>query len=486
MRRLLTIILTISLSLSAFAKLSVKYPCSDGMVLQQQCEALVWGHASPGAKINVKTSWDNKIYHSLTDEKGVWRVNVSTPKASYTNYQIEVRGDADKMVIKDVLIGEVWLASGQSNMEMPIRGFFNCPVEGAAEVIATPAMPDKIRMFTVEITPTLEPQDDVQKTHGWRKASPQTVSEMSATAYFYAKRLQSVLDVPVGIVNFPRGGARVESWLPREVLEAYGTEDCSPEGVMKRRDWERAYMMYNGMQHPIQGYTAKGFIWYQGCSNVGADEVFVERMSKLISLWREDWGDTEAKMPFYMVEIAPFAYQGGQMGRSAALRAAQLQVSREVANCELVCTNDLVATYEFDNIHPCKKKEVGDRLAFLALNRDYGFSKIPCYSPQVCSELEIDPQDPSVLMLSLSNCPNGLSRYNEIEGLEICGQDGIFLPVNKVQYKWETRKLKISHPAIKNPVELRYAWGDYRPGNIKNAEGLPLFPFRLKLSVEVQ
>ena len=266
------------LSFSAFAKLSVKEPCSDGMVLQQKANPVIWGHSSPDAAVKVRTSWDGKTYKATADSKGVWKVYVHTPAASYQKYEVKVEGDGGKLTIKDVLIGEVWIASGQSNMEMPVRGYFNCPVEGSAEIIANARLDDKVRMFSVSQDQSDEPLDDVRKHSGWQKANPRGILWMSATAFFFARELNSVLDVPVGIVAFPYGGTRVESWLPKEILEEYG----EPLERIENNHYHNPFRMYNSMQRPMQGYTAKGFIWYQGCSNVGHDDVFVQRMSRLI------------------------------------------------------------------------------------------------------------------------------------------------------------------------------------------------------------
>lgn len=478
MKKIILFALALVLTSNAEATLSVKEPCSDGMVLQQQSTPVIWGHASAGAAIKITTSWDKKSYSARTDAKGVWKVDVQTPAASYQNHSVKVVGDGESITINDVLIGEVWLASGQSNMEMPIRGFFNCPVEGANEVVSAAPMRDRIRMFTVEIVTSFTPVEDVQRTRGWEKADPSTVSEMSAVAYFFARKLNASLDVPVGIVSFPRGGSRVESWLPKETMERYGTESCKSEDI-DIDSYLSPYTMYNGMEVPVQGYSAKGFIWYQGCSNVGADEVFVERMVEMVRQWRADWGDSENKMPFYTVEIAPFQYGGSQYEKAPLLRKAQHDAAKAIPNCEIVCTNDLVYPYEVDNIHPCQKEPVGNRLAYLALNRDYGFTKVACYSPEAVRAFRLDGTT-NEIRLEMSNCPNGFNRWLGIEALEVCGPDGVFKPATYAYYDWG-KFLIIKCDDVPNPCRVRYGWGDFKPGNLKNAEGLPVVPFDISL-----
>lgn len=464
-----------------FAGLSPKYPCSDGMVLQQNTEALVWGHGDSGKTVKVRTSWDRNTYSAVVGEDDVWRIYVSTPAASYAHHSISVKSGHEMYTIQDILVGEVWVASGQSNMEMPLRGFFNCPVEDANSVIASPAGADKVRMFTVGINPQIEPASDVAITRGWEKAIPESVAEMSATAYFFAEQLNRTLDVPVGILALPRGGARVESWLPRSTVESFGTEDCTPGVISDEPEYTRAYVMYNGMEQPVKGYTAKGFIWYQGCSNVGKEEEFVPRMTELVRQWRDDWGDHDNQMPFYQVEIAPYHYDGGQSGKAADLRAAQHEAAAVIPNGGIVCTNDLVHPYEYSNIHPCRKQPVGQRLAYLALHRDYGFDRIACYAPEAVS-ISRDPGNPSMLLVKLANCSNGIDRNHGIDSLEIAGEDGEFHPVSDVYMLSPDCELQVMSPDVAYPVAVRYGWGDFCPGNLHNVDGLPVVPFNLVMN----
>ena len=475
MKRLLISLAAALICVSAAARLSVKEPCSDGMVLQQQTSALVWGHSSPGAKISVKASWDNKTVRATADSSGTWRARLQTPEASYTPWTIEVKGEGERMLIRDVLVGEVWLASGQSNMEMPMHGYSSSTVEGAADAIALSVkLVGKMRMFTVKVTESEEILDDVAKGTGWQDPLPENTRWMSATAFFFARRLQEVLDLPVGILSFPRGGARVESWLPKTVLEAYGDEDLSPETVAARQ-WGKPYMMYHGMQHPIQGYTAKGFIWYQGCSNVGLHDTFVQRMSDMVALWRKDWGDEDNAMPFYQVEITPYDYsrEQGQGGLACLLRAAQLESTKVIPNSAIVITDDLVKPWEYDNIHPSMKEPVGNRLAALALNRDYGFPGIRINYPEA---LGAKMQADGLVKVSVSGARNGFDRTHMIEGLEVVDAAGSVHKISDIIYDWNGNIL-VDVRTITDPREVRYCWGDFVPGNLHNIEANPVAPF---------
>lgn len=482
MKKLLLAAALAIVSISASAKLSLRQPTGDGMVLQQQTEAAVWGYATPGSTISVVPSWNSKTYKARTDADGHWTVKVSTPAASYTHYTVRVSGDGGSITIKDVLIGEVWLASGQSNMEMPIRGFYNCPVEGAAAVIAAPAMRDKIRMFTVPVLMSYDPLEEVQGSRGWEGADPSTVSEMSATAYFFARQLNATLDIPIGIVSFPRGGARIESWLPESTVRAYGTEDLSRQGIESQVEYVRPFVYYNAMQYPLQGWTAHGFIWYQGCSNVGHHDEFVDRMTDLVEQWRSDWGDADAQMPFYMVEIAPYRYKPFKVESDAALlRQAQHDAAKVIPNSSIIVTDDLVYSYEADQIHPAQKQPVGERLAYLALHRDFGFERIACYSPEAVRAYRPEGTTNEV-WVELSNCPNGLDRWMEIEGLEVCGSEGVWNKVNYAYFEAGAGALRIRAEGVFDPCEVRYCWGDFVPGNLHNCEGLPVAPFDIKIN----
>lgn len=363
-------------------------------------------------------------------------------------------------------------------MEMPMRGFYNCPVENALEYISAPAATEKIRMFTVPIRQSYEPLTEVNSE--WKGAESSTVPDMSATAFFFARKLNEMLDVPVGIVSCAYGGARIESWTPKEILETYPDMDLRREKIESMVHYSRPYLAYNAMLNPVKGYTIKGFIWYQGCSNVGKHEQFCERMTNMVNHWRECWGDENASLPFYMVEIAPYRNKPyTDIPYFALLRQAQHETAAAIPNCGIIVTNDLVASYEKDNIHPAKKKEVGERLANMALNRNYGFKRIACDSPEAVKCYRM--ANSCELAVELTNTPNGLNRWMEIEGLEVAGSEGIFYPVTYAYFEWEPKVLRIRSEFVWDPCEVRYGWGDFKPGNLKNVEGLPVAPFRIRV-----
>lgn len=465
----------------AEAKLVLRNPCADGMVLQQKSAATVFGIADPRASVTVQTSWNGKSYSCRADEKGLWDVKVATPAASYTNYTIRVSSGRESVTVRDVLIGEVWLASGQSNMEIPVKGFDGCPVEGYQEAVSAAPMPDRIRMFMMPVKQSFTPEVEVEGR--WLKATPDEVPDMSAVAYWFSREVNEVLDVPVGIVYCAYGGSRVEGWLPEEVLRGYGTENLDHDHIMQTGRYSRPFMMYNAMLHPLMGYTIQGFLWYQGCSNVGFDEQFVSRMTDMVRIFRAGFGDTEGRLPFYQVEIAPYVYDADASdseSRAARLRAAQHACDEAIPNLATVVTNDLVAPYEKTNIHPARKRPIGERLAWLALNRTYGFSRIACDSPRAV-ELTLEN---GAACIRLEHAERALNRTSGVEGLEMRGRGGAWYPVTSISFNGDTMRLRSEHVAV--PAEVRYGWGDFKPGNLANRYGLPLVPFWLKIERQQQ
>jgi sialate O-acetylesterase len=200
----------------------------------------------------------------------------------------------------------------------------------------------------------------------------------------------------------------------------------------------------------------------------------------MINHWRECWNDDQAKMPFYMVEIAPYRYYSADQAEQASkLREAQHEVALTVPNCGIVVTNDLVEEYEIENIHPAKKQPVGERLAYWALNRDYGFSRVAYESPRAL-KCTLGKED-AILYVELSNCRNGMNRWMEIKGLEVANKYGVFYPVTSARFESKRNALRVKSEFVHKPTQVRYGWGDFNPGNLKNAEGLPVAPFWIRL-----
>lgn len=444
---------------------------SDNMVLQQQANARLWGKADPSATIDITTSWDGKTYRTSADRLGDWSVAVATPEASFTPYTITI-SDGEPLTIGNVLVGEVWLASGQSNMQMPLKGFPGCCVkDGYKEIAASGDWADKVRFFTVPLTQSYEPLDTVDAR--WAVPSPGEAKEFSAVAWHYAKQMSQVLNVPVGIVSAAYGGARVESWTPREILATYPDVSLDPKDVDAMTHYLRPLLMYNAMFNPVKPYTYKGIIWYQGCSNVKSWDTYAERLATMVTDWRKEIGLGD--IPFYAVEIAPYEYDApGEEGNSPRLREAQWEAVKMIPNADMISINDLVEPYERYNIHPADKESVGRRLCDLALNKTYGHTEFPAGSPRYKGHRF----DGEKAWVAISSPNDGVCRNYDIRGFELAGEDKVFHPADDVSFHWQTNEVVVSSSKVKRPVAVRYCWRDFQSGTLHGGNYLPLIPFR--------
>lgn len=443
---------------------------SDNMVLQQNGKAKIYGTADPDKKITVTPSWSNNTYQTKSDSNGKWQLYVDTPEGSYTPYSITI-SDGTPLTLENILIGEVWLASGQSNMEMPLKGFPGCCVEGGYDEVASARdRAGKIRFYTVPLKQSYEPLETIDAA--WTVPGPDTAAEYSAVGWNFAKRLNDVLDVPVGIVRCAYGGARVESWTPREILETYSDVSLNPTDVEKMTQYLRPLLMYNAMFNPAKDYTYKGIIWYQGCSNVGAHENYPVRLANMVEHWRKELG--EGNIPFYTVEIAPYEYDGEQDEMGPLLREAQWKAVEMIPNSGIICTNDLAKPYERYNIHPSDKATPGKRLAELALNRTYGNKVFPTECPRYKGHSFQDGE----AWVAIESKSDGICRNYDIQGFEVAGSDRVFHPADSVWLNWRTNEFVVSSKHVPEPVAVRYGWRDFLPGNVHAGNYLPLVPFR--------
>ena len=465
--------------ISVNAKVRLPHLVSDNMIIQQQTDVRLWGWAKPGRTVVATTSWSNQRAETKADKQGRWLLTVRSPKASYEPLSITFDDGDGKLIINNVLAGEVWVCAGQSNMEMPVKGFGNCPVKDYNKEIITASRPYQVRSAKIPSIMRMTPQEDADTE--WRQCSPQTVGEFSATGYFFAKTVNQALDIPIGLIEANKGGSRVESWLTKENLQKYTSEPTDSDGIVnfkKEWDYHRALVWGNGTFNPILNYTVKGILYYQGCSNVGdPGDQYSERLKLLVEQWRSQFnlGD----IPFYFVEIAPYHYDNVDADWGAKLREQQYKASKLIPNSALVCTNDCVYPYETTQIHPAQKQKVGERLAYLALNKTYGFDKVICESPSF-KDMQVKGD---TVMLHLDNEFGAISRFEGIEGFEVAGADRVFHPA-KASHFWQPGNnywdecIIIVSPEVKQPVAVRYCFRNFQLGNLANAGGLPLFPFR--------
>lgn len=469
-----TILLCAALTAASLqAKVTLSPMISDHMVMQQSTGAAVFGTADPNERVTIAASWSESPVTATADASGNWIAEIPTPAAGYDKHTLTITGqDGKPITVNDVLIGEVWLASGQSNMQMPLRGFDGCPTKGGYDEIAASARhADHIRFLNVPMTQSYEPKTTFEGA--WSVPSPDTAPDFSATAWNYARRLNEVLDVPVGIVSAAYGGARVESWLPREILEGYADVSLRPEDVEPMTHYLRPLLMYNAMFVPIKDYTYNGIIWYQGCSNVGAHQNYADRLVTMVNHWRDQIG--QGDIPFYAVEIAPYDYDSPEQDeQSPYLRLAQWDAIGRLNNADMICINDLVEPYERFNIHPGNKIAAGHRLGDLALNRTYGKKQFPDHGPRYKSHRV----DGDALIVALDTNFGGICRNYDVQGFEIAGDDKVFYPADEVEFLWQTNEYKLKSAKVPQPREVRYCFHDFQIGTVYGGNYLPLVPFR--------
>ena len=377
-KRILSLAVLATLTMSMQAKVKLSHLVGDNMVIQQQTDVRLWGWAKPNSTVTATVSWSQEKSTVKAGKDGQFLLTVKSPKASYTPLSITFNDGDGSVTINNVLAGEVWVCAGQSNMEMPVKGFGMCPVKDYNHHVLDAVNSKGVRSIKIPSVMSSKPLNDAQAA--WRVCSPKTVSEFSATGYFFARLLSRTLDMPVGIIEANKGGTRVESWLTKENLEKYTNDPTDSVEICKKWsqwDYHRSLLWGNGTFNPILKATVKGILYYQGCSNVGdPGDQYSQRMKLLVEQWRKQFGLGE--IPFYFVQIAPYAYDDDNVNgiSGAKLREQQYKASQIIPNSSLVCTNDLAYPYETTQIHPAQKQPVGERLAFTALNRDYGYETI--------------------------------------------------------------------------------------------------------------
>jgi sialate O-acetylesterase len=431
---------------------------SDNMVLQQESKVTIWGWTTATSEdITVYGTWNNEKVTTKAFQ-GVWSLQLPTPKAG-GSYSVVVEGH-QKLELKNVLIGEVWLGSGQSNMQWtPKQGLDN-----AEEEIKNANFPE-IRFFQVAQQISSHPQD--QLLGKWEVCTPETMENFSSVGYFFGRELHQNLSIPIGIINSSWGGTPVEVWLKKELI----TEDAVLNAAAKKQNevawWpSNPGLAYNAMIHPIAKFNIAGCIWYQGESNRVDPVAYYKSFPLMIKSWREEWGKN---LPFYFVQIAPFKYDDPNGTAAAMVRDAQLYTMENLENTGMVVTNDIG---NLQNIHPTNKQDVGHRLALWALAKNYGKDELQ-YSGPVYKSMEVKGKK---INLNFDFADKGLmQKGKEIREFYIAGEDRIFYPAKA---KINRNSLVVSSSKVRNPVAVRFAFTDGALPNLFNSEGLPASAFR--------
>ncbi|HXX92466.1 MAG TPA: sialate O-acetylesterase [Planctomycetota bacterium] len=472
-----------SLYAAPAAELKVHGLFSDNMVLQSDQAAPVWGTAEPGREITVSIAGQKKTAHTGPD--GRWMVKLDPLKAGGP-HELAI-GEA--ITLKNVMVGEVWICSGQSNMEMSVNSS-----NSAAEEKANAAYP-KIRLYTVPRRQADQPEHDL--VGSWKECGPDTVGGFSAVAYFFGREVHQKLGVPIGLIHTSWGGTPAEVWTSDRVIQsrpefknyvtfyAQRQEKYEKDLAKYKEDVEKAKAegkpapkplnkpmklscLYNAMIAPLIPYGVRGAIWYQGESNASQAKLYQTLFPAMITNWREDWGQGE--FPFGFVQLANFMARRDQPGDSnwAELREAQtMTLSLPKTGMAVI-----VDIGDAKDIHPKNKQDVGKRLAFWAESQVYG-DKTVVYSGPILDSAKFEGGQ---AVVSFKHVGGGLvARGDRLTGFALAGEDRKFA---WAEAKIEGDKVVVSSGSVAKPVSVRYAWADNPECNLYNKEGLPASPFR--------
>ncbi|WP_269522970.1 sialate O-acetylesterase [Coraliomargarita parva] len=501
MKRLTTCSLLLLLA-TIYAKAEIRLPhiFGDHMVLQQGQANPIWGQAKPGETVTV--SIEAQSHQTKAGPNGHWRLKLD-PIPTGGPYELKISGSSE-LTFHDVLVGEVWLSSGQSNMRFAVKGAYHAPVE-----IASANYP-QIRLLSLPNRGTEHAQDDFEGE--WKVCSPDTVGGFSAVAYFFGRRIHQTLNVPVGIINSAWGGSSAFGWIDREAIadlpiyadtieywrqacDGY-TDDVQAQKLAEYKAWEAAGKpepklrspwdpryshhrpgnSFNGVIHPIVGYGIRGVIWYQGEADAPRPELYRDLFPRLIQNWRDAW--EQGDFPFYWVQLADYEPNPNreQMedGGLAYIRAVQTETLDKLPN---VGQAVIIDTGEARNEHPKDKQTVADRLVRHALAKDYGYA-ISCESPR----LERTKIKDGSLLLHFTFVEKGLYAFDtpEIRGFRIAGTNGIFVEAKAEILEPST--IRVWNPEVPHPIAVRYAWDSNPDCNLYDLNGLPATPFESKIT----
>lgn len=453
--RLAALLFCLCLTLKLSAIIRLPSIISSNMVLQQKSEATLWGWSDPSERFVIISSWKTQVDSVRAFNSGKWKVKISTPSAGGP-YTITIKGRTTTLTLENILIGEVWLCSGQSNMEMSNTQQIRDELPNSFN--------DKIRFFTVGKATSEYPQDNCDGK--WVSCNEETLRRFSAVAYFFGKKLNKDLNVPIGLIQSAWSGTPVELWTPAEVIDS---DPVTREAATKIRDVtyrpNKPGLIYNAMIYPVSPYTIAGTIWYQGEGNTTRAHAYQKMFTDMIGSWRKRF---EKEFPFYYVQIAPYTYESSY---EAALLMEQQTRSLAYPRTGMVVITDLV-----DNVkdqHPKNKYDVGLRLANTALAETYG-QNISVYKSPMYKSMEIVKDK---INLFFDNAPTGFMVKGNEKPTEflIAGSDQHFLPAD---VKIEKDRIVVSNKQISHPAAVRFSFSNTGMSNIFNKEGLPITPFR--------
>jgi sialate O-acetylesterase len=443
----------------------VKLPTllGDGMVLQRLATVTLWGRADAGATLTVVPSWDGKTYTTTVASDGRWSVAVPTVEAGGP-YEITVNDGGAPIVLRDVLLGEVWVCSGQSNMAATMRGGFSEPVTGANEAVARSSLYPNIRMFTVGRARSATPAEEC--TGQWKTSTSANVLNFSAISTFFGRTLNEILGVPIGLIDASWGGTFIEAWM-----DADSQQGVTPAAVSTTSSMNTE--LYNGMIVPLLPYAIAGWIWYQGENNQVNPLNYAPLMQRMVTLWRAKWG--RGDLPFYYVQIAPYIYSDAPRdGVSVAeIRDQQVRAMSLIPNSGMAPSLDLGDPV---TVHNPNKRQGGERLAWWALANTYGVEGLVFRAPEYRS---MEVGEDGRVRVSFDHAPSGLIPCEvELEGFELAGEDRVFHPARAIQRFGRRNPLEVWSDAVPRPVAVRYGWRNLASASLFGTSGLPVNSFR--------
>lgn len=463
MKRIYQLLLLLAIALwtsASFAVLRVPPIISSGMVLQQNGNATLWGWGDASERFTVISSWKTTADEVTAAPGGKWKVQIATPPAGGP-YTITIKGRANSIVLENILIGEVWLCSGQSNMEMSNTKQIRDELPTAAN--------DKIRFFNVAKGSSEYPQEYADGK--WVPCNEESLKKFSAVAYFFGKKINKDLNVPIGLIQSAWSGTPIELWEPQAVIDT-DADMIKASKTIKAVTYRpnKPGLIYNSMIAPIINYTIAGTLWYQGEGNAPRAYAYEKMLTGMIADWRNQNGN---EFPFYIVQIAPFS--GYETPIEAALLIEQQTRTLKVPKTGMVVITDLVD--DIKSQHPIDKLTVGERLAKLALADTYK-KPIPVaeYRNPLYKRMDINK---GKISLYFDYAPNGFMLKGDARQATefmIAGEDQKFVAADMV--KLEKDKIVVSSKAVPNPVAVRFAFTNIAMSNLFNKEGLPVNPFR--------
>ncbi|WP_430424987.1 sialate O-acetylesterase [Maribacter litoralis] len=443
---------------TALVKAEITLPgiFTDAMVLQRQTDVLLYGWAEPNEEFTVFTSWNNVTINVKTGNDAKWEVTVKTPKAGGP-YEITFKGGANEITLKDVLIGEVWLCSGQSNMEWSA----NSKIANRDFEVENANYPN-IRLFSVTKRTSKYPQEDVSGT--WKACTPESMQDFSAVAYFFARKLQKELNIPIGLIDNAWGATSAEVWTPASVFEAH-PQLAEAQKKVKPNKWvtTEKSVLYNGLVAPLTKFKIGGTIWYQGESNTANAESYQNLFTNMITSWRNEWNND---FPFYYVQIAPYKYDdefAGGIVRDQQRRALSLK------NTGMAMTSDICT---IEDIHPLNKQDVGLRLANIALKDHFGVLQGqevygPLYQSSVVNGNQVE--------VHFSHADGLYNKGNKIALFELSNEKGEWFPAKA---KLKNGTVIVRAKEVQKPTAVRYAWRSTDIATLFNNVGLPASTFK--------